>query len=470
MQFHSKWITTKDFIDSERIDVYRKELDLKKVKASEITFSHSYFRNTFNAKSSEKYIINISADDYYKLYVNGRFVCQGPANSYHDTYYYNSVDITPYIADGENAIGIHVYYHGLINRLWNSGDNLQGVIADIFCNGNYFFGTDKTWKYDTAREYIPGKRVGYDTQFIENIDFNMSQPGWNTPDFDDSKYEYAFEKNNDEHIFCEKAEVVDTYTIKPKAVEKLGADHYFVDFGKEYTGQFHMVFNGEKNQKVLLLFGEELQSDNVKQVRYDMRCNCEYKAECTLSGKRDELLFFDYMAFRYAEILTDKDNLDAKSIDMFVRHHRFDKKLSSFKSNNELLNRIWDICTQALMVSVQETYVDCPTREKGQYLGDFIVTGVAHMYLTGDSAMYRKALFDFANSCRICPGMMAVAPGAWMQEIADYSLLYPYAVLKYFQYTNDCKTAEELLPVIDNLMLYFKGYARKDGLLEGIMD
>lgn len=59
------------------------------------------------------------------------------------------------------------------------------------------------------------------------------------------------------------------------------------------------------------------------------------------------------------------------------------------------------------------------------------------MYLTGEPEMYRKALDNFRQSARIDVGLMAVAPGSLMQEIADYSLMYPYEVYRYYCYTRD---------------------------------
>lgn len=68
------------------------------------------------------------------------------------------------------------------------------------------------------------------------------------------------------------------------------------------------------------------------------------------------------------------------------------------------LKGIWDICKNGVKWCVQEGYIDCPSREKGQYLGDFTVSGLAHLYLTGDAEMYKKTLFDFAHSMNYCDG------------------------------------------------------------------
>ena len=433
--------------------------------------NHCRFRKTFEVKNADsEYTINISADDYYKLYVNGSFVCQGPASSRHDKYYYNTVNITPYIIPGKNVIAVHVYYQGYINRVWNSGDNRQGLIADVINGGEFLFGTDDSWVYDYAREYTDGGTTGYETQFLENIDFNLAVPDWNRSDFDDSGYTPAVAKTDDDHAFFENVPTVDVYTVSPKAVKKLGTGHWFVDMGKEYTGQIHFIANGTKGQKVIIRCGEETAEGNEYRVRYEMRCNCIYEEVCTLSGGEDEFLFFDYKTFRYAEIIADTDCIDVNSINMHVRHHRFDRSGFAISSSNKLIEDIWEICAQALAIGVQEGYLDCPSREKGQYLGDFAVSGLAHMYLTGDWQMYRKTLMDFAISCSVCEGMMAVAPGSFMQEIADFSLIYPLEVLNYFKYTNDKATVRELMPVMDGILHYFEQFRRGDGLLEGAVD
>ena len=68
---------------------------------------HMLFRKKFLAEKAKTTIVRITADDYYKLYINGIYVGQGPAAGFHFNYYFNEFDITPYINDGENTIAIH---------------------------------------------------------------------------------------------------------------------------------------------------------------------------------------------------------------------------------------------------------------------------------------------------------------------------------------------------------------------------
>lgn len=214
MCFKSKWITTEDFVDEKVIDVFHRELDGIEVVSGRIKNYHVHFRKKF-CTDSRGVKIRISADDYYKLYVNGSFVCQGPAPGYSSAYNYNEIDISQYIQNGENVIAVHVYYQGLINRVWNSGDNRMGMIADVIVDGSCVFGTDESWRYSIAREYS-GETIGYDTAFLENIDFNKSEKGWREIDFDDGGYKFAKILPSDDHKFiAEPVPTIDVYTVKP---------------------------------------------------------------------------------------------------------------------------------------------------------------------------------------------------------------------------------------------------------------
>lgn len=463
--FQSRWITTKRFEKLKPIDVFHKELCHQATWASPVKNCHTKFRKKLHLESCKNVMIRISADDYYKLYVNGAFVCQGPAPAYAEQYHYNEADISDYVKTGENIIAVHVYYQGLINRVWNSGDNRQGMIADIFADGVYLCGTDKSWKCCEAEEFS-GETAGYDTSFLENINFNLKERDWKELDFEDSHYDTASELLDDDHHFQEKAaECVDVYKVMPQSIVKVNDTDYLVDFGKEMTGQFFMACQGEKNQKVTVMCAEELEEGKPYEIKYDMRCNCRYLEECILSGGKDAFEFYDYKIFRYVKIVTDRDNLNPDSFCMIARNHRFEEKLF-FKSNVKYLEEIWNLCAHTLRCGVQEGFLDCPSREKGQYLGDFTVSGLAYLYLTGDGEIYRKTLFDFAGSKKVCGGLLAVAPGSFMQEIADFSLQYPMQVMHYYEYTGDIATVRELYPVAAGILDYFEKYEREDGLLE----
>ncbi|MCD7824175.1 MAG: family 78 glycoside hydrolase catalytic domain [Oscillospiraceae bacterium] len=453
MKFNYSWITTRDFISETPANVFRRELEEANLKNCGIKNHYALFRRRFNLASIENVSIRISADDYYKLYVNGSFVCQGPAQAYYFSYNFNETDISHFLRIGENEISVLVCYQGSINREWCSGDNRQGMIADIFQGSKLLFGTDSTWEYAILRNRTHFEN-SYGTVTSESIDFRIS----------DLTFENALVDNRDDHIFKDTpVEPVEVYELKPVEIRKLGAGEYFIDMGFEVAGSLSMTVQGVRGQKVTISYGEEAENDRAI---FEMRCDCRYLDEHILSGGVDTLDYFTYKAFRYINISTDIDNLDSSTFRIVARNHHFKEKIA-LESDIKYLLEIWQICRNALKVGTQEAFLDCPTREKGQYLGDFTVSGLAYLYLTGDAEIYRKTLFDFADSAKICPGLMAVAPSGYMQEIADFSLQYPLQLLNYYKYTGDKETVRQLLPTVMGVLDFFHSFERPDGLIEG---
>lgn len=278
-------------------------------------------------------------------------------------------------------------------------------------------------------------------------------------------------KADDDHVLVlQETPSVDVYEIEPVAIEQNGNNHYFIDFGSEIAGCFTMRASGEAGQIIKLMYGEELEEDCDRKVRYKMRCNCSYCDIWILSGMEDVLEQYDYKAFRYVEISGSTAAIDPGSFRAVVRHYPMDEKSSRFVSSDKMLNDIWKICSNGVRYGSQEAFLDCPSREKGQYLGDATITAHSHLYLSGDLRLFKKSIRDFALSAIICPGLMAVAPGSFMQEIADYSLQWPLQLLNYYWQSGDMQFLKEMYSVVKGILAYFSKNKRQDGLLENVRE
>jgi alpha-L-rhamnosidase len=473
--WNARWIINKRFEGLSPINVFYKQQHPPSLPEhrSDLKNLHTLFRKTFSltARNIRSAFLDISADDYYKLYINKQSIGQGPAPSYHFHYYYNRYDVSEFLTPGKNVLAVHVYYQGLINRVWNSGDYRQGLIAELFINNELCIATDASWKYLPAQEFTGTETTGYDTQYLEHIDNRLKQTGWQNVEYDDSCWKHVCECQTDDHtLFLQPTPPLEVYEITPPVVKNVDNGQYFIDFGQEITGQFKMQARGEAGQVIEIRCGEELEGKTDSHVKFHMRCNCTYQEYWTLSGGLDMLEHYDYKAFRYVEILDPDQTVNPESFCAVVRHYPFDDDVCTFESSNPLLNTIWAICKSGVKYGSQEVYVDCPSREKGQYLGDAVITAQSHSYLTGDLRLWKKSLQDFALSTSICPGMMAVAPGSFMQEIADFSLLWPLHLLKYYRQSGDHEFLAEMYPTVERLMTYFSQYQRQDGLLENVKD
>ena len=160
--FLGTWISNAALADLSPRNVLHKQLTPLPLDCSEHRNCHVLFRRRFTVTEDFREAkIFLSADDYYKLYVNGRFVAQGPAPSYHFQYNYNEVDLTPYLTAGENVIAVHTLYQGLINRVWQSGDQRHGFICDLVVDGETLLSSDEGFSVATHTGFTEMGVCGY---------------------------------------------------------------------------------------------------------------------------------------------------------------------------------------------------------------------------------------------------------------------------------------------------------------------
>lgn len=406
---------------------------------------YARFKKTFDLENTKNIIINISADDYYKLYVNDVFVGQGPAPSYHFEYAYNSYDISKYLVAGKNKIEAVVYYQGLVNRVWVSGDNKFGLVADVFCDNEFLFGTDKSWQYQIINNFVTKNTVGYDTDYLENRDFRITDSEAKNVIFGDNKY--TFEKKPTPSL-----------TVYSK---KIKAKNNIYDFGEEYVGNLKITANG--NGTLLIRYAEELENGKPK---FNLRCNCDYQEKIKLNNRQITFETYNYKAFRYVEIICN--NAEIIDVELLIQHYPFSKTAKNIITDNNDLKKVFELCKNTIKYGVQESFIDCPTREKGQYLGDTFVSGFAHFYLTDDCTPLKRAIKSFANSIKYSGKILAVSNCAYQQEIADYSLLFPIIVLKYYNITKDSDFLFDMYSACDFILKYFSKFENKYCLLENV--
>jgi len=136
------------------------------------------FRKTFTLPSKPaSFIIHVSADNRYKLFVNGKFVSLGPARG--DIFHWNfeTVDIAPYLQNGKNAIAAIVWNYGDMRPeaqiSYQTGFILQGN-----SEAEKMINTDKTWKCRRDNSYAAKEPILTYTYYVagpgETINFNLS--------------------------------------------------------------------------------------------------------------------------------------------------------------------------------------------------------------------------------------------------------------------------------------------------------
>ena len=467
-KFAGKWITTPEFAQGPVLPIFHRQLDPVRVPEEKRRNRHILFRRSFVLPSFQKATLWLTADDAYKLYINGNYVCQGPAPGYPWHYYYQKIDVTPYLREGTNLIAVHTYYQGLINRVWVSGDGRHGLLLDLCCDGKLMLATDSSWRWHLHGGYEDLGTTGYETQFLERYDSGSTEEGFASPDYDDSDWESACERMDmGVSLYEQQSQAVVIEQISPMALRRISERVYQVDFGSVYVGTMELEARGPRGSRIVLRYGQELTPEG--RVRFALRANCRYEEEWILSGGNDTLRHFDYLSFRYAEItLPEGAHIEEDSFRLLARHYPF-RQQASCQTDHPTLRRVWDLCVHSLRYGPQEALMDCMEREKGQYLGDGCFTSTSYAVLTGDTALMEKLIDDTLYSSVITTGLMTCAACSFMQEIADYCLMLPMLLRVHWHLRHDEDYIRRRYPVVLRMMETFRdSYGNAEGLLENL--
>ena len=435
---------------------------------------HVLFRKEFPSpeKAVESVLAFVSADDYYKLFVNGSLVGQGPAPGYPDIeYHYNVIDLTQaWNRGGPVCLAAHAYYQGLKNYVWVSGDDRRGFILELhihYEDGTVeVAGTDETWRVKRADAYQSSHVIGAQTAFNENIDARRLPVGWNEPGYDDTAWEPAHVvESPDWKLHAQETGMLTVYPVVPAEVVQKGPGHYFVDFGREVVGTLRVAFDAEGSERVEIRLGEELSGPRT--VRHEMRCNCLYQDFWTLRPGKQEIEHYDYRGFRYGEIIGAPSPLNVTSIRAIVRHYPCDEGASHFECSDRELNALWKLTKYSTMMGTQEVYMDCPTREKANYSLDTYLEMSAAFYQLGEAKLGGR-MIELLLQSDPDGKLRCLGPAGRDHFFTEYTMYPILMAARYYDFTGDRAFIVRNYEAMTRVEQYFRRtFARPDGLLQG---
>ncbi|MDD6308984.1 MAG: family 78 glycoside hydrolase catalytic domain [Clostridia bacterium] len=463
--FSGKWITMPAFANVAPVNVFHRQTEDRMIQNKMPKNQHMLFRKRFTVQEGGCVKLYITADDYYKLYIGGQFVTQGPTPGFPFHYYYNEIDITDFVHAGENTLAVHVYYQGLKNRAWVSADDRTGLLFDVVQDGEVLAKSDDTVKCHKHSGFAELGIAGYQTQFLEQYDSRSPEVGFFKPEFEDSDWEEAaVKKYADYTLFPQPTKQLDLSFVQPACVDQIPGG-YRIDFGRMYIGYLTAEAQGRAGEKVIIRCGQELNEDG--SVRYQLRASTTYEEEWILSGREDTLSQYDYKSFRYAEFLCS-DTCKIENIAMQIRHYPYQEK-AVCRYEDPVLQKIWRLAADSLHYGVQDCIQDCMEREKGQYMGDGLFSSTTLAVLTGETAMMEKLIEEALRTSFINRGLMICSPCSMMQEGVDYPFMLPGFLLVHAFLTKSTAFAAACYDGVKDMMDYFtKTFAGEDGLLRDV--
>ncbi|WP_458108700.1 glycoside hydrolase family 78 protein [Arthrobacter sp. R3-55] len=248
------------------------------------------------------------------------------------------------------------------------------------------------------------------------------------------------------------------------------------DFGRVIPGRPVVEFRqGHHGRTVMLRAGYTLQPDGRVDKGKTASQNTDMAFPYTQKDGPQRYAASVHLGFRYLEFpgvhLQDLGSVGATII------HAEHPAEGSFHSSDETLNRVFTLLRDSALFGVQEQFVDTPTREKGQFLGDAVNISYATMALFGERHFTAKALREFAGSAKRywdSPGERgrynAVYPnGDGKRDIPDFSLMMPEWVEDYHRLSGDTALVQELLPRLMDTADYVLRHIPGSGTTAGLV-
>ncbi|HEY7048511.1 MAG TPA: alpha-L-rhamnosidase N-terminal domain-containing protein [Jatrophihabitantaceae bacterium] len=177
---------------------------------------------------------------------------------------------------------------------------------------------------------------------------------------------------------------------------------------------------------------------------------------------------FTYWGWRYLEISDPGETLTRDDISAVVQNTGVGQP-ATFRSDNSTLDAVFDLMQHSALQSAQDTFLDTPTREKGQFLGDSVDESFATMSSLDERLLTRQAIVDFIGSQQRYwsnGAMNAVYPnGDAKRDIPDYSEMFPEWVMEYYRQTGDSALLAQALPAMRNVADYVNAAVNQTGLV-----
>jgi hypothetical protein len=179
---------------------------------------------------------------------------------------------------------------------------------------------------------------------------------------------------------------------------------------------------------------------------------------------------FTYWAWRYLEISNPGEPLTADDIsaveqttDVPAGH------AATFDSSNPTLDKVFTLMQRSALLTAQDTFLDTPTREKGQFLGDTVNESMATTASLDERLLTREAIVDFIHSQDrywTNGAMNAVYPnGDAKRDIPDYSEMFPEWVMDYYRQTGDAELLATAYPAMKRIADYIQAAVDQTGLV-----
>lgn len=451
-------------------------------------------RRVFAAAQTEPTTLSIYAEGNYHAWLNGTYIGRGPAYHHPGRYPIDHHCVT--VNADENVVAILVHLPGV--AMHNSVPTTTPHVLVRMGDQQTLAESDDTWRLTPVTGWssdVP--RRSWAIGHIESFDARVAPIGWQQLKFDDRDWQFApsaprhtlagewfdrpvpnlrYEKihprtltgvfgvdtppkpirRTDANADAGRA-ILDMPWTAPGAVNVdagelsqgklvvrgLTPTHGAIvclDLGAQYTGQVLFRCDADTEGTIDVGWSESIDGDKPRIVRK----GCSYVDRVHTRAGAFDWQPIGYSGMRYLLLVLRgfRGEVRLSNLHVLASEPDLDWR-GSFECEDELLNRVFELCARTQSVGTQEGVIDCPTREQAPYVGDGLLIARWIAALTGDTRHWRyvaDAQFQRPTADGLVRGSIFSGSNT---ALIDYCLLAIVGLRDYTRSTGDTDPARQ---------------------------
>jgi len=470
------------------------------------------FRRTFALQDKpEHFIVHVSADNRYKLYVNGTLAAMGPQGSDWRHWRYETVDIAPYLQSGNNTIAAEVVnwgpdrWFGIMSI--RTAFMMEGETAkESMVNTN----ADSQWKAKKNDAYTslpPDWIFGtdivggfYATNPGDSVTVSLYPRDWQLSSFDDSEWKQAkwiwnISNENEGGFFWlmkprttpQVAQQLQRFaTIARNEGVKIPQDFiqggnpavlpahskttFLLDYGSVTLGFPELFISGGKGSKITIRYAENLFNPDLSKGDRNVveGKHIQGLRDVVVADGRENFRFSPswYRAFRFVQI--DVETLDEplKLLDYYQMATASPLNLrGTFECDDSVYMKIDEICRRTACICTQDNLMSDAYYEQMMYVGDSRIHALVNLFLTGDDIWLRNAIEQFDYSRMPDGNITSCYPLKSTFVHPTFSLVWVDMLHDFMMYCNDKEFVRKYAQSVRSTLAWFENNLLDNGMV-----
>jgi alpha-L-rhamnosidase len=458
----------------------------------------------------DHFVVHVSADNRFILFVNGTRIGDGPARSDLEHWRYETYDIGAALKIGDNVIAAVVWNCGSMSPLAQISDQ-TGFLMQGDSPRESDVDTNSSWEAEPEKGqgFIPTSGAELHTYYAaspaESLDGSLYDWGWQTSTApwenavtvgtgEPGRYPKATPRGTGSGVnswflvpdplppmeFTEigsgsivRVEGSGAIPSLPSTIPAHSKVSILTDWGVMTTAYPELAFAGGKGSRIRVTYSEALVDPK------EHKGNRNEIAGRHITGLTDRIapdggdqrswspLWWRAWRYVQVDVETADQPLEIRSLTAHFTGYPF-KELGHVEASDPIIARMGIVGTRTARMNAHETYSDCPYYEQLQYIGDTRIQALISYVDFGDDRLARQAL-DAYDESRISEGLsQSRYPSSLVQVIPTFSLLWIGMIHDYWLYRPDASPIRGWVEHSRSVLSWYQGHLRPDGLL-GIM-